>query len=288
MNSETIPAAPYNRPSIRSSLLLRPQEYDDSSPSRPPPRDFPANEVGSRQRHLLDWARLAPGEIHNLAIVESILDGTFARFQAAGKDPAYQGEPSIPSILFSTDGKPGPSIKELLNMVHVDNADDTHSFAVHGWRKTYWPGCATSSELLQLSDDQGKHVTSWVASQLHLLIRIYNFLMNAPEGEASKHSSPLRYGPHVAVYGPQVIDNETRPFDLLRVQTRHLRLMAMSYYRNKWVPVLALEVAPLREGLFASVSISGAYTWLRNLGTCLIVPFRYDRGSSHCHVKHRD
>lgn len=108
-----------------------------------------ANAGGPRQLHLLNWAHLVPGEVHNLAIEvaptpESILDGTFSRFQAAGKDPvlylprdkAYQGEPSIPSILFSTDGKPGPSIKELLHMVPVDDAGDT-PFAVHGWRKTY-------------------------------------------------------------------------------------------------------------------------------------------------------
>ncbi|KAH6907032.1 hypothetical protein BKA70DRAFT_1286063 [Coprinopsis sp. MPI-PUGE-AT-0042] len=258
MNSETAmldPGSSFNRPSIRSSLLLRPQEGasegaldDDSSPSRPPPRDFPANEVGSRQRHLLDWARLAPGEIHNLAIEvaptpESILDGTFARFQAAGKDPvlylprdkAYQGEPSIPSILFSTDGKPGPSIKELLNMVPVDNADDT-PFAVHGWRKTYVAIDVVAS-CCNSATNQGKHITRGSVATT-LAIRIYNFLMNA------RREKP-RYGPHVAVYGPQVIDDEIRPFDLLRVQTRHLRLMAMSYYRNKWVPVLALEVAPL-------------------------------------------
>ena len=56
------------------------------------------------------------------------------------------------------------------------------------------------------------------------------------------------------MYGPQVINEETRQFNLLKVKTHQVRLMALSYYRNKWVPVLALELGPSDERKSPSLS----------------------------------
>lgn len=43
-------------------------------------------------------------------------------------------------------------------------------------------------------------------------------------------------------WGPQVINSETKAWDLRKIDYRDVRLIAINYYRKLWVPVLAIDV----------------------------------------------
>lgn len=43
-------------------------------------------------------------------------------------------------------------------------------------------------------------------------------------------------------WGPQVINSQTRAWDLRNIDYRDVRLISINYYRKLWIPVLAIDV----------------------------------------------
>ncbi|TFK24637.1 hypothetical protein FA15DRAFT_409038 [Coprinopsis marcescibilis] len=197
-----------------------------------------------QQKSIKQWAGLAAGEVHQLSVdmaptPESVMDGSFQRALAHSdqKDiviyvprrPEYSGEPTI-SLELSVDGKPGPYIRDVAKgTVVVDGARD-RVFYDMGWKQTWvmvdWPGTTNSRTSFCCYDEDGRPVTRADVAA-YVSISVCQFIVAARKGKLQ--------------WGPQCINKFTKQWDLKEVDYRDVRLMALNYYRNTWVPVLAFD-----------------------------------------------
>ncbi|KAF8990820.1 hypothetical protein BDQ17DRAFT_1218723, partial [Cyathus striatus] len=198
--------------------------------------------LGTLQKLLKKVAYFAPGCTHNLSPIptpSSTLEETY--IQACQPDfvtflprrPEYSVTPSCPSITFSEDGRPGPSIRDLVKgNVYLDNADDA-VFEPYGWRRTRffadWPGVTDKGIHINTRNDRGHALTR---AELAYIVasHIGAMIVNTQKG------IPLPYG-------PQHIDDNTRPWSLYDIDYRDVRLIAINYYQNVWIPVLGVNSA---------------------------------------------
>ncbi|KIM49788.1 hypothetical protein M413DRAFT_438920 [Hebeloma cylindrosporum] len=200
----------------------------------------------NRGVRLQDVGSLEPGTQHQLSqdpvpTPQSILDGSYSAalaFSEANRDvvtyipraPEYCGKPTLPSIIFTVNGRPGPYLKDVIKgRVMLDGAYDT-VFREFSWKQTSltidWPGVTTSAEHITCGD-KTHHSTRTEVAQL-VAARVAHLLMTGYNGK------PLKWG-------PQVIDANTRPWNLKKIDYRDVRLVAINYYRKTWVPVLAVD-----------------------------------------------
>ncbi|EAU80747.2 hypothetical protein CC1G_04857 [Coprinopsis cinerea okayama7 len=208
-------------------------------------RSNPRPVLGSVQPITQDWGLLAPGQIHTLSVPvhptpQSILDGSYQRMNVNNREdvvtllprrPEFLGPPSVPSILFSVNGRPGPYIRDILREeVEVDSPFD-QVFYSRGWRQTWimidWPGTDNSRETLGCMTDRGPLTRSELAKWLSF--KISEFIVAGRKGKLQ--------------WGPQRLDATTRRWDLREVSTSQVRLMGLNYYKNTWIPVLAFDWA---------------------------------------------
>jgi len=144
---------------------------------------------------------------------QSILDGSYSASLATSeanrdvvtyvpRSPEYSGGPSLPSIIFTVNGRPGPYLKDVIKgRVTLDGAYDT-VFREYSWKQTnftidvsfsfpihfnsflnalskQWPGVTTSMEHIQCGD-KTHHSTRTEVAQLvaarvaHLIMAGYN------------------------------------------------------------------------------------------------------------------
>lgn len=204
---------------------------------------------GSRNRYKRsceDWGILAPNSTHRLSCdvlptPQSILDGTYyqALNQPHDQDvviylprrPEWSGKPSVPSILFSVKGKPGPYLRDICRgRVEIDGAYDA-VFSHYGFKKTNiridWPGVEADAETMScFMQGEGTPVhRAWVCQVVAGCVTVLMM-----QGNCGR----LRYG-------PQYINSGTKPWNLRRMDSRNVRLMAINYYKKVWVPVLAVD-----------------------------------------------
>ncbi|KAF8162691.1 hypothetical protein B0H34DRAFT_692587 [Crassisporium funariophilum] len=144
--------------------------------------------------------------------------------------PEHCGPASLPSVVFSVAGTPGPYLKELIRgKVTLDGAHDT-IFEEHGWRRASlivdWPGVTSSVEYHPCAD-KNHHFTRTEIAQI-VANSIADIITTGKTGKSLK-------------WGPQVIDRQTQPWDLRNIDYRDVRLIAINYYRKAWVPVLAID-----------------------------------------------
>lgn len=219
----------------------------------PPAESYQAStstpSSGSRSRYKRsceDWGLLAPNTTHRLSCdvlptPQSILDGTYhkALDQLHDQDvvvylprrPEWSGKPSVPSILFSVKGKPGPYLRDICRgRVEIDGAYDA-VFSHYGFKQTNiridWPGVELDAETIPcFMQGEGTPVhRAWVCQAVAGCVT--DLMMQGSCGR-------LRYG-------PQYINRGTKPWNLRRMDSRKVRLMAINYYKKVWVPVLAVD-----------------------------------------------
>ncbi|KAJ3495211.1 hypothetical protein NLJ89_g10664 [Agrocybe chaxingu] len=190
--------------------------------------------------------KLTPGMQHQLSsnplpTPQSILDGTFeaaVAYADTNRDvvtyvprrPEYSGEPSLPSIIFSVHGRPGPSIGDIIDdKVMLDGPYDL-VFRDKLWKQTSltvdWPGVTSSSGYIPCFRDNRDLTRAQVAK-----IVAENVKAIVSTGLSGK---PLKWG-------PQVIDAYSKPWNLRKIDYRDVRLIAINYYRKTWIPVLAVN-----------------------------------------------
>ncbi|CAA7260972.1 unnamed protein product [Cyclocybe aegerita] len=187
-----------------------------------------------------------PGMQHQLSsnplpTPQSILDGTFeaaVAYADTNRDvvtyvprrPEYSGEPSLPSIIFSVHGRPGPFIGDIIDgKVVLDGAYDL-VFRDKLWKQTSltvdWPGVTSSSGYIPCFRDNRDLTRTEVAK-----IVAENVKAIVSTGLSGK---PLKWG-------PQVIDAYSKRWNLRKIDYRDVRLIAINYYRKTWIPVLAVN-----------------------------------------------
>ncbi|TFK35522.1 hypothetical protein BDQ12DRAFT_655655 [Crucibulum laeve] len=202
--------------------------------------------LSQTSRKQRDFGALAPGRPHRLAQIvpptpSAILDGSYHRYLNSSEEqdlviyfprkPEYTGAPSIPSINFSVNGKPGPYISDICKgKVSIDGGYD-QVFAYHGWRQSSymidWPGIKLGMNYLPVVDDKGRPVNRAQFAAV-LAVAIKGLILNTQKGAAL----PL---------GPQIMDANSEGWSIYKVNYRDVRLIGVNYYKKVWIPVLAVD-----------------------------------------------
>ncbi|KAF5386707.1 hypothetical protein D9615_002071 [Tricholomella constricta] len=157
-----------------------------------------------------DLANLATGVVH---LVESRIPTVEQhRCLIMPRSPIYTGEPSFKSIRFTAVGTPGPTIGEIVRgRMQLERPHDHVLAERASWSRTRclvdWPGVEHVSVNIYMTDSQGGPLT-----REHL----------AKEVAAIIYRS-FKANPHV------------------KVSWADVRLLALAYYRNVWIPILALD-----------------------------------------------
>jgi len=233
--------APGHYISPQDLMNVPPTLISSNLPQQPSSQPSGSNWRGKR---IDEIGSLAPGAKHQLSddplpTAQSILDGSYSAL-ANQKDivlyvprvPEHIGSPSLPSIVFSVNGTPGPYLKDILKQrVTLDNGTDT-IFKDLAWKKTGimvdWPGVASSGEHISCFMDKTRPITRTELAQI-VANSVATIVSTGKSGKALK-------------WGPQVINSQTRAWDLRKIDYRDVRLIAINYYRKLWVPVLAIDV----------------------------------------------
>ncbi|KAF6758347.1 hypothetical protein DFP72DRAFT_1065040 [Ephemerocybe angulata] len=210
-------------------------------------KEAPPQPKGPRKpqlKALPDFSALTPGWVHQLNAdatpsPQSIIDGTFEQANAQRdmviyvlRRPEHSGPPSIEPILLAVNGKPGPYIKDIVKRnVVLDGADDK-ILEERVWRQTWWmidwPGCSTKREAISLYAENGDPITRAQFIEA-ICASLCDFFVAGRKGMVKKQ------------WGVQFIDDVSRDWKLKHVDYRDVRIIAVNYYKNTWVPVLAMD-----------------------------------------------
>ncbi|KAF4615114.1 hypothetical protein D9613_003457 [Agrocybe pediades] len=154
----------------------------------------------------------------------------------------FTGQPSL-GIVFACNGKPGPHIKDILRdrknekKVVVIDGSEKPAFPMTSWSRIRmlidWPGIERKSQSIKCTEGSGFYTRGEVAFQVaqRVTSMMYEY----------------RTGANRCV---QIINSETRRWDIRKVPFRRLRLLALNYYRNVWVPIIALDIPKEEQKLF--------------------------------------
>ena len=161
-----------------------------------------------------DVGVLQPGKQYQLSpdpmpTPQSILDGSYLHHHRdvvviVPRLPKHRGSPSLSSIVFSVDGKPGPYVSDLVHdRVAVDNASDM-VFRDRIWKQTsltidvslflftcvssltdsyQWPGVSMPAEYISCVDKENGHLTRMQVANM-VALRVHNVIMIGRNGSA--------------------------------------------------------------------------------------------------------
>ena len=107
-------------------------------------RTYTSDEGNAHAQADVDPGTLAPGTQHYLqrrthvsprTILDGQPDSPYVLCYIQERRPEYCGLPAMPSITFSANGEPGPSVISVLSPgIQVDGGYD-HVLDGHGWRR---------------------------------------------------------------------------------------------------------------------------------------------------------
>ncbi|KAF9460862.1 hypothetical protein BDZ94DRAFT_1299567 [Collybia nuda] len=206
---------------ISPQQIMQAQGYNQqSSRHNQGHRDTP---VTARSSRSVDPSLLTPGVVHNIPYQlrlspEMVLNGHQIQTYHAPlfilpRSQEYIDTPSIASITFSVQGEPAPFIKAIMKGTVVVDGPHDCIFQELGWKRTdivvNVHGATAGPERLRTINADKSPLTRETLS-LELCGRIFQFFVKYP-----------------------AVARE--------INWRKIRLVALSYYRNVWAPIMALD-----------------------------------------------
>ncbi|RDB19483.1 hypothetical protein Hypma_013625 [Hypsizygus marmoreus] len=156
-----------------------------------------------------DPATLTPGQTH---VIKRHAPGVPSRtkYYFLPRRPEYSHTPSFPSILFHVNGDLGPTLNAVVQFVVIDGANDP-VVAHHGWSRMRclvdWPQFDNPVMDIAAKDKNGVPITR-------------NQLLREVAGMVRAF---IRRNPQI------------------HTDWRVVKIVGLSYYRNIWIPLLALD-----------------------------------------------
>ncbi|KIM49786.1 hypothetical protein M413DRAFT_60743 [Hebeloma cylindrosporum] len=194
-----------------------------------------------------DWSRLKPGRLHVLIRNPAFLPQARSSNRVSKKDlpireeavkylprsKEFSGKDHAYHLIMSVCGMPGPYIMELAEENLTIDGHDDDVFSELGLRETKfkidWPGLSLPPEGFKILRMDGQRYRRGDFATV-VGTRVAKFIIDTQ-----------RFGKPPPT--PQVIDGDTKDWDINKVDVTKIRLVSLNYFvsAKAWVPVLAMD-----------------------------------------------
>ncbi|PPR05192.1 hypothetical protein CVT26_012278 [Gymnopilus dilepis] len=147
-------------------------------------------------------------------------------------DSDFRGKVPRFTIRFSVGGHTGPFIVNLARRNSVIDGSTDVAMPAQGWAKTKiklnWPGFEFTARRIGVVDREGNHLKKVELARI-VAAQLYDFLRSVKSGSKSQSIC--------------VVDGQVDPSWNVQanVDIDRVRLLAMNYYHDTWVPILGLD-----------------------------------------------